>query len=157
MAGSSEPLTRERLVGVWRLVRIEYSDPRGSTVDPFYQEGSTGLLIYDSSGWMSVRISAPNRTAFEVPGRRVGAGSDDSSLDPSKRSAFDSYYVYDGRWELDPKTSELTHHVLSSLLPAENGMTYTQKASLEDGHLVFSNRSGEGIVRRKIWERAGSH
>jgi hypothetical protein len=36
-------------------------------------------------------------------------------------------------------------------------MTYTQKASLEDGHLVFSNRSGEGIVRRKIWERAGSH
>src|ERR1700722_18879329 len=93
MAGSSEPLTRERLVGVWRLVRIEYSDPRGSTVDPFYQAASTGLLIYDSSGWMSVRISAPNRTAFEVPGRRVGPGSDDSSLDPSKRSAFHSYFV----------------------------------------------------------------
>ena len=40
-------VTREGLIGVWRLVRIDYSGPHGSTVDPFYQAGSTGLLIYD--------------------------------------------------------------------------------------------------------------
>jgi hypothetical protein len=46
--------------------------------------------------------------------------------------------------------------VVRSLLPAENGVTYTQKVSLEGGRLIFSNRSGangEETLRRKIWER----
>jgi hypothetical protein len=50
------------------------------------------------------------------------------------------------------------HHVIRSLLPAESGLTYTQKVSLEGGRLVFSNRSGakgEETLRRKIWERVG--
>lgn len=155
MAGPSAPPTRERLVGVWRLVRIEYVGPHGSTVDPFYQAGSTGLLIYDVSGWMSVDIVAPDRQSFEVPGRRP-APHEDASLAALKTAAFDSYYTYDGTWHFNAQTSELVHHVVSSLLPAESGMTYTQKVSLEGDRLIFTNRSGgqgEETVRRKIWER----
>lgn len=151
----SAPLTRQGLIGAWRLVRIEYRGPHGSTADPFYQQGSTGLLIYDASGWMSVRIAAPGRRGFEVPGSRPAA-DEDARLDASKASAFDSYYAYDGTWDFHAETSELVHHVVSSLLPAESGMTYTQTASLEAGRLVFYNRSvvrGEPAERRKIWER----
>jgi hypothetical protein len=154
-AGPSERLTRDRLIGVWRLARIEYSGPHGETVDPFYQAGSTGLLIYDSSGWMSVTIAAPDRRGFEVPGRRL-APDTDGNVAASKAAAFDSYYAYDGTWNFKAETSELVHHVVSSLLPAESGMTYSQKASLEGDRLIFTNRSGakgEETVRRKIWER----
>jgi hypothetical protein len=157
--GLPNVLTREDLIGVWRLVRIDYSGPHGSTVDPFYQRGSTGLLIYDRSGWMSVDIVAPHRARFEVPGQRI-AMRDGAELAALKVSAFDSYYAYHGTWEFDAATSELAHHVASSLLPAEGGVTYTQKVSLQGGHLVFTNRSGEQgeeTVRLKIWERVGRH
>lgn len=154
-AAAPERLTRDGLLGVWRLVRIEYSGPHGSTVDPFYQAGSSGLLIYDVSGWMSVDIAAPGRRAFEVPGQRLSPDAD-GNLAAMKAAAFDGYYAYDGTWEFDAATSELIYHVVRSLLPAENGVTYTQKVSLEGGRLIFSNRSGangEETLRRKIWER----
>jgi hypothetical protein len=153
----AERLTRDGVVGVWRLVRIEYSGPHGSTVDPFYQAGSTGLLIYDSSGWMSVDIVAPDRRSFEVPSQRLSP-DEDGKLAGLKAAAFDGYYAYDGTWDFNAETSELVHHVIRSLLPAESGLTYTQKVSLEGGRLVFSNRSGakgEETLRRKIWERVG--
>lgn len=156
-AASPHRLNREELIGAWRLVRIEYSGPHGSTVDPFYQADSTGLLIYDASGRMSVRIAAPGRRSFETPSRRP-TPDDDAKLAALKVSAFDSYYAYDGTWDFHADTSELVHHVASSLLPAENGMTYTQKVSLEGDRLVFSNRGveqGEATERRKIWERIG--
>jgi hypothetical protein len=157
--GSPTVLTREDLIGVWRLVRIDYSGPHGSTVDPFYQAGSTGLLIYDRSGWMSVDIVAPHRARFEVPSQRI-AMQDGAELAALKVAAFDSYYAYDGTWEFNAATSELAHHVTSSLLAAESGVTYTQKVSWEGGHLIFTNRSGaqgEETVRLKIWERVGRH
>ena len=155
IAGPSERLTREQLIGVWRLVRIEYSGPHGATADPFYQKGSTGLLIYDATGWMSVDIVAPDRRSFEVPSRRP-APQADASLAALKSAAFDSYYTYNGTWSFDAGRSELIHHVVSSLLPAETGMTYTQKVSLEGDRLIFTNRSGTKsgeTMRRKIWVR----
>ena len=158
-SGTPSVVTREDLIGVWRLVRIDYSGPHGSTVDPFYQAGSTGLLIYDRSGWMSVDIVAPHRARFEVPSQRI-AMQDGAEVAALKVAAFDSYYAYDGTWEFDAATSEIAHHVASSLLAAESGVTYTQKVSLEGGHLIFTNRSGaqgEETVRLKIWERVGRH
>jgi hypothetical protein len=157
IAGPPGHLTRDQLIGVWRLVRIEYSGPHGASDDPFYQKGSTGLLIYDATGWMSVDIVAPDRRSFEIPSRRT-APETDASVEALKSAAFDSYYTYHGTWSFDAATSELTHHVVSSLLPAETGMTYGQKVSLEGNRLIFTNRSGakgEETVRRKIWERVG--
>jgi Lipocalin-like domain len=159
-AGAEQPeaphLTRQQLIGAWRLVRIEYSGPSGPLEDPFYQPGSTGIILYDSSGWMSVHIVAPGRPAWEVPASRTSspAGARDAEL---KAAAFDTYYTYFGTWDLDEAASVVTHHVVSALIPAETGLRYTQKVTLEGGHLVFTNRSGKGeeIVRRKIWERAG--
>ncbi|HEX4153797.1 MAG TPA: lipocalin-like domain-containing protein [Steroidobacteraceae bacterium] len=156
--GARRSLTRDQLVGTWRLVRIEYSGPDGAHVDPFYQAGSTGLLIYDPSGWMSVHIVGPRRRSFEVPAQRLAQDSN-PEREALKAAAFDSYYAYDGTWEFDPANSVLIHHVISSLLPAERGMTYTQQVALEDGRLVFSNRSGKvgaETLRRKIWERAAT-
>jgi hypothetical protein len=47
--GDTAHLSRNDLIGVWRLVRIEYSGSHGAIADPFYQADSTGLIIYDSS------------------------------------------------------------------------------------------------------------
>jgi Lipocalin-like domain len=146
---------REQLIGAWRLAAIEYSGPHGETVDPYYQAGSSGIIIYDSSGWMSVQITAQNRPKWEVPAVRVPhpAAEEDAAL---KAEAFDTYYSYYGTWDYDAATSVVTHHVKSSIIPAETGLDYAQTATLEGGHLIFTVRSGSPgteTVRKKVWER----
>jgi len=146
---------RRQLVGAWRLAAIEYLGPRGETVDPYYQAGSSGIIIYDSSGWMSVQITAPNRPKWEAPAVRVPrpVGDEDAAL---KADAFDTYYSYYGTWDYDAATSVVTHHVKSSIIPVETGLDYAQTITLEGGHLIFTVRSGSlgaVTVRKKIWER----
>ena len=153
--GDTEHVTRQDLIGAWQLVRIEYSGPHGPIVDPYYQVGSTGVIIYEPSGWMSVHIVAPHRRAWEIPASRSSpaAMSQDMAL---KAAAFDTYYTYFGTWDLDEATSVVTHHVKSSLIPAESGLSYSQNVTIEDGRLIFTVRSGskgEETVRRKVWER----
>ncbi len=148
-------LAQKDLVGAWRLVGIEYSGPRGPMADPFYQADSAGIIIYDASGWMSVHIVAPHRRAWEVPASRLSSTALSQDT-PLKAAAFDSYYAYFGTWDFDRTTSVVTHHVKSSLMPAEDGLNYPQKATIEGGRLIFtvhSGGAGEETVRRKIWER----
>jgi hypothetical protein len=155
-AAGGEPIKREQLIGAWRLVSMDYRGPDNSSVDPFYQPGSTGLLIYDSSGWMSVHIVGPHRQAWKVPMSR--SPTTDSPQDNAlKAAAFDTYYAYFGTWDFDQAHAVVTHHVASALLPAEVGLSYAQQISLDDGRLIFTTRTGpkgRETMRRKIWERA---
>jgi hypothetical protein len=153
-AGSGTPVRREDLIGAWRLVGMTYAGPDGRT-DPFYQPDSTGLIVYDASGWMSVEIGAPHRSKWEVPAaRRAPANEKQASLEAA---AFDSYYAYYGTWDLDEHSSVVTHHVASALLPSEEGLDYSQTVTLDHGRLVFTTHGGSPgreIVRTKTWERA---
>jgi tetratricopeptide (TPR) repeat protein len=149
------PLTREDLIGSWRLVRIEYRGPKGALDDPFYHAQSTGLLTYDASGAMSVQIAAGTRPTLSIPATRplTAAAIPDER---AKAAALDSYYAYFGTWELDAEHSSITHHIISALIPAETGMSYSQDAKIEGGTLTFTNRKkaadGE-YVRTKYWQR----
>jgi Lipocalin-like domain len=148
-------LTRQQLIGAWRLVRIEFSGPGGERIDPFYQADSAGLIVYDASGWMSCQIAAPHRPAVGVPSVRSRPSDTPEQL-RMKGAAFDSYYAYFGSWDFDAAASVVTHHVKSSLIPAENGLNYAQVVTLEGGQLVFRGveKSSRGETRRtKIWAR----
>ncbi len=152
--GAQHPM-RQQLIGAWRLVSIEYSGLGGPIIDPFYQADSTGIIVYDSSGWMSVHIVAPNRQAWDVPASRLSSAALAQNVQ-LKAAAFDTYYAYFGTWDLDEATSVVVHHVKSSLIPAETGLNYSQKVTLEGGRLIFTTRNGnkgEEAVRRKVWER----
>ncbi len=152
--GRRSEAARQQLIGAWRLAAIEYSGPHGETVDPYYQAGSSGIIIYDSSGWMSVQITAQNRRRWEVPAVRVPRPvEEDAAL---KAEAFDTYYSYYGTWDYDAATSVVTHHVKSSIIPAETGLDYAQTVTLKGGRLIFTVRSGSPgteTVRKKVWER----
>ncbi|HUX73021.1 MAG TPA: lipocalin-like domain-containing protein [Steroidobacteraceae bacterium] len=153
--GRPPPLTRQQLIGAWRLVSIDCSGPSGPIVDPFYQADSIGIIIYDASGWMSVQIAAPHRQALEVPESRLSA-SEAAPEARMKAAAFDTYYAYFGTWKFDAASATVSHHVESSLISSETGVDYRQHVSLESGRLVLTTRSGkkgEEMVRRKVWER----
>jgi hypothetical protein len=147
--------TRQELVGAWRLQSIELVGPNGPRSDPFYGEGSTGILIYDPSGWMSVQIVGPHRAAVDVPVSRPWPS--DTAEDARRKAAvLDAYYAYFATWEFDEATSTVTHHVVSSLFPSESGVSYSQRVTLQGQYLVFTTQrelAGSTVVQKKIWQR----
>jgi tetratricopeptide (TPR) repeat protein len=152
---AAPPLTREDLIGSWRLVRIEYRGPRGVIDDPFYHARSTGLLTYDASGSMSVQIAAGVRPVLSIPASRPVRAAPRSE-EHAKAAALDSYYAYFGTWDFDATRSSVTHHVSYALIPAEIGMSYSQDVKLDGSTLTFTNRqkSADGeYVRTKYWQR----
>jgi hypothetical protein len=147
--------TRRHLIGAWRLVSIDVAGPQGPLPDPFYQPESTGCIVYDRSGWMSVQIAGPRRKAWMAPANR---DADTSGTDARlKAAAFDSYYAYYGTWRLDEASSVVVHQVTSSLIPAENGAHYAQTASIDGkGRLILASTDtidGAAVVRTKVWQR----
>jgi Lipocalin-like domain len=146
--------TRQELIGTWQLLSIQIVGPTGSMIDPFYNADSTGLLIYDASGWMSVQIVGQHRPAMEAPASRP---NHDTAQDAQLKAAvLDSYYAYFGTWEFDEATSTVTHHIKSSLIPGETGVSYSQAVTLVGGRLIFTVRrevAGGAALQKKVWQR----
>jgi Lipocalin-like domain len=153
--GYSSPLTRRDLIGAWRLVDIEVQGPAGREADPFYGEGSRGLLIYDASGWFSVQIEGSHRPTVQVPSQRP-AGDLTESAARLGAAALHTYYAYYGTWSFDPATSIVTHHAKGALYPGEDEATYAQHVEIGAGRMSFVRKqtvAGRVTVQTKVWER----
>jgi hypothetical protein len=147
--------TRQNLVGAWRLVSIQIIGPDGSKADPFYNADPTGILIYQASGWMSVQIVGQSRPAMQA---EVSRPPRTETVEDAQRKAavLDTYYAYFGTWNFDEAGSTVTHHIKSSLIPGESGMSYTQTVALEGENLIFTSKrtaAGVATVQRKVWRR----
>jgi hypothetical protein len=146
--------TRQDLIGAWQLLSIQIEGPLGSMNDPFYNANSTGMLIYDPSGWMSVQIAGQHRPAMDASASRPTR--DTAKNAQLKAAVLDTYYAYFGTWEYDEATSTVTHYVKSSLIPGETGVSYSQSVALDGGRLVFTTRrvvAGGAAVQKKVWQR----
>ena len=145
----------EELVGAWRLVSIQIEGPHGPMIDPFYNADPTGILIYDSSGWMSVQIAGKSRPSMEAPASRPVRPHTVETAQ-LEAAVLDTYYAYVATWEYDAATSTVTHHIKSSLIPAEAGMSYSQTVALDGANLIFTVRRdapGGATVQKKVWKR----
>lgn len=87
---------RERLIGAWKLVRIEAPGPDGQPA-PIPQP--KGMLIYTRDGHMSVQLMYP-RQGVKVP---------------SNEYVQDGYEASFGSYDVDEATHTVTHHVQGSI------------------------------------------
>lgn len=123
---------RERLVGAWRLVKIEAPGPNGkAAADP----QPTGMLIYTKDGHMSVQLMYP------------GTSLSNEYVERGYEASFGSY-------DLDESRHLLTHHVLGSVtrdrlvgrdLPRRYEFT-------PDGHLLIRSARPEEHWR-VMWQK----
>jgi thiol:disulfide interchange protein DsbG len=145
--------TQRDLIGAWRLADIEVKGPSGRELDPFYGNGSHGLMIYDASGWFSVQIENAERPVVEVPSMRPVA---QESAAQNKAKALDSYYAYFGTWSFDEASSTVTHHAKGALYPSEDAAIYKQHVEVVGSNMIFSREQtigGRTTVQTKRWER----
>ena len=141
----------QRLVGAWRLVSIEGTDPTFH----FAFDHPTGVIIYDRSGWMSVQIDIKG-TRKPFPEGPAGGTSEE------KATAFSNYIAYYGTYTLDLKAHTVTHHLQDASWPNSRGVNNVRWFEFQgNDHLILIPREDGkgGVIDRKNatfklrWER----
>jgi hypothetical protein len=153
---SSQPLSKQALLGAWHLVRFELVRADGRVQEPF-GAGVSGMLAYLADGGMIVvwgRVNRPVPKNSSTP----TAGELAKMLEN-----FDSYW---GTFDVYPDTSQVVHHVKGALEPNVVGADRVRSATLEKDMLTLvvppsecwwdlANHCepGEKIQARLTWRR----
>jgi len=134
---------KEAFVGTWKLISIERVIGEDISL-PFNWMGSnpTGVIIYDSTGYMSVQIMRDSRPTFES-GDRWLASSEELKV------AFEGYYAYFGTYEVNEKEGFVLHHVQGSLWPDEVGVTNKRMFKISRNRIILTAPE----LIRLTWER----
>jgi Lipocalin-like domain len=150
-AESRQDNVAQKLVGAWRLVSVEGTDPTFH----FAYDHPTGVIIYDRSGWMSVQIDIKGTRKPFVNGPAGGTGEE-------KVAAFDNYIAYYGTYTLDLKAQTVTHHLQDASPPNWRGVNNVRWFEFQgnDRLLLIPREDGKGgVIDRKnatfklLWER----
>lgn len=137
---------QKRFTGSWMLISIE--GPNQNT-----NSKSSGILMYDGMGHMSVHIVRGDRPAF--PSGRARA------TDREKAFAFDTYTAYYGTYTFEPENGIVIHHLEGSLSPGQIGQDNIRYFELKGNRLTLSvaNDGKGGRLARKdtishlTWEK----
>jgi hypothetical protein len=139
-----------RLVGSWRLVSIATVRPNGQEVTDWAGPKPSGLLMYQPNGYMSAQIR------LDPPASWSHKSVDDATVE-ERANAFDRYYGYFGRYDVDESKGVVHHYVESSLEPPEVGVTYERHLRIEGDTLFLTTEpfafKGEQRYNKLVWER----
>jgi hypothetical protein len=140
---------QKKFAGSWKLISIEGPNRPPNTT-------SSGILMYDGVGHMSVHIVRGDRPAF--PNGRARA------TDKEKAAAFDTYTAYYGTYTFEPENGIVVHHLEGSLGPGQIGQDNIRYFELQGNHLTLSvanDGKGGRLARRDTtshltWEKIPS-
>lgn len=134
------------LAGAWRVERIDAVLVDGNRAVPNEAvedaDHATGLIVYDTSGWMALEIGAGGRAADPTGpvGRRRAIPSG-------------SFYAYYGRYEIDAGARIVRHHVVDSLMAPEIGSVAVRHYRIEGDRLTLTSdpvRRADGVRINRI-------
>jgi hypothetical protein len=125
------------LIGSWRLVSYEDRPSVGPSVFPF-GEKPKGLLIYSSTGQMSIQI-------MKQPHPTVASGEEETITPEEKQELFDSFMAYFGTYSVEPTRSVVIHHVEGDLWGLFDGKSEERPYEL----------SGDRLTLKPRWESGG--
>ena len=149
MSPSDTKLSREQLLGTWRLSACEGRAGDGAVLLP-YSDHPQGMLTYGADGTMIVILMNPDRPQF---------ASDDilKGTDEEVRAALEGFMAYCGRYVLDAEAGTVTHHLEQALFPNWVGTQQLRHASLADGQLSLATppiaAGGQEWTFYLIWHR----
>jgi len=136
---------RERLIGAWALLECAEIMQDGSKRLP-YGEGALGQVIYTADGRVTAQLVRAGRTAFP---------SDDYREAPVELTvaAFQDYFGYFGRYEVDAHAGTVTHFIEGASIPNLESTAQARAFRLEGDRLVLEAATPWGFIRN-TWVRA---
>jgi len=144
---------RERFLGAWELVSTEYRYTDG-TRRPYRDVGphGKGYLIYALDGRMCPQLMHPRRPAWKQA---------EHPTDAEKISAFEAFFAYCGKSEVDEAKHVMTHLGDVAWRPGFVGSKQSRPYTFSDSRelLTFSGKETEEPGAESysiIWKRVGS-
>jgi hypothetical protein len=135
---------KERIVGTWKIISWETVRPNGQVINIWMGPHPTGLIIYQSNGYMAVQIMADPRPTFAQLPSTTPPSSDEF------RNAFFGYYAYWGTYTINDAGTSVTHDVQGSERPHEVGRKYERSVLIEGTKIVLTTpnyKAGAGLPR----------
>jgi len=135
----------ERLVGAWSLLECAEIMQDGSKRLP-YGEGALGQVIYTADGRMTAQLVRAGRPTFP---------SDDYRDAPVEltAAAFQDYFGYFGRYEVDAKAGTVTHFIEGASVPNLENKAQLRTFRLDGDRLVLEASTPWGFIRN-TWIRS---
>ena len=124
---------KERLIGSWRLVSYETTDPAGRKGKPY--GNAVGRISYDANGNMAGQVMRPDRADVETSR---------------------GYIAYFGTYEVAADGRSVAHHVQGSLNPAWVGGDQIRQLRFEGDRLILSTetrKQGVPLTHELTWEQ----
>lgn len=149
LGGSAISDHPNRLIGTWRLVSARIERPERVPID-LYGPAPSGLLIYDTTGHMSVHLMRPGLPRFSSGGRFQ------ATPEEAKR-ALDGYLGYWGRFKVDAADGTVTHFIEGSSNPNYVGTEQERSYVVSGERLTITNYGPPDkqvqAVGIFVWER----
>jgi len=142
----NESEVRRRIVGTWKLISAEDTLKDG-TKRPFFGPRGQGFLMYSADGYMCAALMDPDRPKWKNLAKPTME---------EKASAFDGFYSYCGRYEVDAGNNCLIH-----LPEVSSGLDYVGTRQLrpyrfEGSRMILSDRQQddpEVASWEIVWEK----
>ena len=155
MAQNRQRSLRERLIGSWKLISWEETNPGTGEVNYPLGKHAMGSIVYDPGGHMSAQVMNPNRPKGSPSGpasNDLRGWANSLSLEDA-REMLSGYVAYYGRFDVDEAKRTITHHVQGALQPYAVGAEMLRKVDfLADDRIALSFAGGSG-ENRLVWER----
>jgi hypothetical protein len=99
-------------VGTWRMVAIESRDSASGAWRTPFGPAPYGYAMYTADGRHTMQFTqTPVNPMF-------ASGADRTGTDREVRSAFEQYFSWFGRYDVDRAGGTITHHIEGSLWPS---------------------------------------
>lgn len=138
------------LVGTWRITAFEMRSGDGQVALRPLGEQPTGYLLYSPEGYMSVTLSAPERTRWSIPDQLLAPEAE-------RAAAMSALMAYSGRYELSDGV--VTHYPVAAHMPNMVGAPQRRFVAIAGNHMTLTSppirAGGQSVTVCATWERVG--
>lgn len=142
-------IAKDRFIGTWKLVSFEFRGSDGEAVYPFGKD-VVGTIHYDEAGYMSAQLMRSDRALF-VSGDQFGGTPEEI------KEAFEGYFAYFGRYEVNEAEQTITHRVQGSLFPNWIGQDQVRYFEFSGSRMTLrstpSQIENNTMTGTFVWER----
>lgn len=122
-------MNRQDILGPRKLISMEATNPEGEVFYPF-GETPSGMIMYDSSGYMSYTAMRSGRPKFV-------SGDMDGGTPEEIKAAFEGFGAYCGTYELNLEEGVITHQVETSRFPNWEGSEQVRFFQVSETQLII--------------------
>jgi Lipocalin-like domain len=143
-------VSKEQIIGTWKLTwwtRLVGDAEEPGPLGP----GAIGFIMYTTDGYMCGNAMRPDRPKFTSRDFRAGSPEE-------KAGAFESYFGYCGRYQVDESNGVVTHTVEVSSFPNFTGTEQKRFVTVDGDRMKITTPSvqieGKPSHHILLWERA---